>query len=555
MSDRTTGPAGGSIQLSGSQVVFAGAAFLAAFANLAFFRNLAATFGATPAGTWHLISLGLVLLCCLILFLSLLSFRSLLKPALACMFLLSALAAYFMDTYNVVIDRDMMVNVMATDPAESWDLLTPRLLIYFCLLGLLPSLLLLRVRIHPETARQAFRSRLLLASGAALTALALVLTSSAFYSSFVREHKELRYYANPLTPIYAAYRFGRSGAAAGAVEAIGEDAHIPAADIDRELVIMVVGETARADRFSLNGYPRNTNPRLGSEDVISFSNVAACGTSTAISVPCMFAFQGRDEFSAKMSLVTENALDVLAHADVSVLWRDNNSNSKGVADRMTIEDFRSPELNPLCDEECRDEGMLAGLQSYIDRQTSEDILIVLHQMGSHGPAYYKRYPPEFRVFTPTCDTSQLDSCSKSEIGNAYDNTILYTDHFLGEVIDLLRSYDDRFETVMLYASDHGESLGESGIYLHGLPYWMAPDAQTQVPVILWFGENYHDADVDTLVQLRDEPLSHDNIFHTLLGLFEVDSGVYDGTMDLLRRSRDTAAMPRGVNAQASLASK
>jgi lipid A ethanolaminephosphotransferase len=165
-------------------------------------------------------------------------------------------------------------------------------------------------------------------------------------------------------------------------------------------------------------------------------------------------------------------------------------------------------------------------------------------MGSHGPAYFKRYPDEFHVFVPTCDTNQLDDCSESEIGNAYDNTILYTDYFLSQVIELLRRYDDRFETVMLYASDHGESLGESGVYLHGLPYWLAPDAQTRVPVILWFGRNYHDVDVAAMRQLRDEPLSHDNLFHTLLGLFEIDSGVYDGNLDLLQKARDLAGMPR-----------
>jgi lipid A ethanolaminephosphotransferase len=235
---------------------------------------------------------------------------------------------------------------------------------------------------------------------------------------------------------------------------------------------------------------------------------------------------------------------VLQHAGVSILWRDNNTGSKGVALRVPVEDFSTPELNPVCDDECRDVGMLHGLRDYIDGQASGDILIVLHQMGSHGPAYFKRYPREFRAFVPTCDTNQLDSCSEPEIGNTYDNTILYTDHFLGEVIGFLRSYDDRFETVMLYAGDHGESLGEAGLYLHGLPYWLAPDAQTRVPLILWFGKNYHDVDVDAMRQLRDEPLSHDNLCHTLLGLFEIDSEVYDGALDLLQRSRDLAGTPR-----------
>ncbi|HET6591418.1 MAG TPA: phosphoethanolamine--lipid A transferase [Xanthomonadales bacterium] len=529
--------------LSTNQVLLAAALFLTAFANLAFFRNLAAAFAETPWGLLHMLSLAVVLMCATVLLLALVSFRPVLKPVLFTLFGVASLSAYFMDTYNVIIDRDMLVNAMATNPAESGDLLTPRLFLYLGLLGLLPSLVLWRVRIRPARPHQALGSRLLLGGGALVVMLALVLISSAFYAAFVREHKELRYYANPLTPLYSAYKFGKTRLQGRTVEvqAIGEDAEIPATDIDRELVIMVLGETARADRFSLNGYARETNPELARHGVISFTDVSACGTSTAISVPCMFDIYDRDEFSADKTEATENALDVLNHAGVSILWRDNNSDSKGVADRLAFQDFRSPELNPVCDEECRDVGMLSGLSDFIDQQEDGDILIVLHQMGSHGPAYFKRYPQEFRVFAPTCESNQLDSCSESEIANTYDNTILYTDHFLGRAIELLRGYDDRFETVMLYASDHGESLGESGVYLHGLPYWLAPDAQTHVPVILWFGRNYHDVDVDAMRQLADEPLSHDNLFHTLLGLFELDTGVYDGSMDLLQKSRDLAA--------------
>jgi lipid A ethanolaminephosphotransferase len=532
-------------QWSTNQVLLAAALFLAAFTNLAFFRNLATTFADTPWGLLHMLSVGLMLFLATVLLLALFSYRPLLKPALSILFLAAAAAAYFMDTYNVVIDHDMLVNVMATDSAETADLLTPRLFTYLGLLGLLPTLLLWRLRIRPITLRQALGPRLLLVGGSALIMLALVLISSAFYAAFVREHKELRYYANPLTPVYEAYKYAKIRLRSGKVELmpIGEDAQRPGGDIDRELVIMVLGETARADHFSLNGYTRETNPKLAKHDVVSFTDVSACGTSTAISVPCMFAIYSRDEFSSRKSKSTQNVLDVLQHAGVSVLWRDNNSNSKGVADRTRSEDFRSPKLNPVCDVECRDEGMLWNLQDYINRQSSGDILIVLHQMGSHGPAYYKRYPKAFHVFVPTCDTNQLDSCSEAEIVNAYDNTILYTDHFLHKVIELLRRNDDHFETVMLYASDHGESLGESGVYLHGLPYWLAPNAQTRVPVIMWFGRNYHDADMAAMRQLRDAPLSHDNIFHTLLGLFEIDSEVYDSEKDLLQKSRGPAGMP------------
>jgi lipid A ethanolaminephosphotransferase len=292
-----------------------------------------------------------------------------------------------------------------------------------------------------------------------------------------------------------------------------EDAHA-------ELVILVVGETARADHFSLNGYQRNTNPRLSVEaNLISFSNIHSCGTSTAISVPCMFSYSAHDGFDVKSARNTENGLDLLQKAGVNVLWRDNNSDSKGVADRVPFQNFRSAPLNPACDEECRDIGMLDGLQAYIDGK-SGDILIVLHQMGSHGPAYHRRYPAEFEKFTPACQSNELADCTQDEIINAYDNTILYTDYFLSQVIALLKANSPKYEAAMFYVSDHGESLGESGIYLHGMPYSFAPEAQTHVPVIAWIGPS-SDIDYAQSLALRDQANSHDVVFDTLLAVFEV----------------------------------
>ena len=322
---------------------------------------------------------------------------------------------------------------------------------------------------------------------------------------------------------------------------MGPDAKVPPGDHDRELVIMIVGETAHADRWSLNDYGRMTNPLLAREDVINFPNFWACGTSTSVSVPCMFSRLGRGGFKADAAKSEDNALDILHRAGVSILWRDNNSDSKGVAERVTYEDFRSPRMNPVCDEvECRDEGMLHGLQKYIDVQKG-DILIVLHQMGNHGPAYYKRYPKAFERFTPVCRTNDLGSCTSEEINNAYDNAILYTDYVLAKVIELLKANDDRFETAMLYVSDHGESLGEYGVYLHGMPYALAPTAQKHVPALMWLGKHMkHDLRLDGIEERRLRRWSHDNIFATLLGLFEIESDAYDPDKDLFEHATTVA---------------
>jgi len=298
-------------------------------------------------------------------------------------------------------------------------------------------------------------------------------------------------------------------------------------------VIVVVGETARAENFSLNGYQRKTNPLLEKEQVYSFKHFQSCGTSTAISVPCMFSHLDSSHFTVQKGRYQENLLDVLHHAGVNVLWRDNNSDSKDVAVRVDYEDFKTKNSNPVCDTECRDIGMLSGLQDYIDSKSDGDIIILLHQMGNHGPDYYRRYPADFEKFKPACQSDLLENCNEKEIVNAYDNAILYTDYFLSQVISFLKNNSNNFETIMVYVSDHGESLGESGVYLHGLPNFMAPDVQRDVGVIFWIGDNVEDINKKTLAEKTENKYSHDHLFHTILGLFEINSSVYNRNMDIL----------------------
>jgi lipid A ethanolaminephosphotransferase len=252
----------------------------------------------------------------------------------------------------------------------------------------------------------------------------------------------------------------------------------------------------------------------------------SCGTSTAESVPCMFSIFDRANYSYKKGISTENVVDVLNKTnEVSILWRDNNSDSKGVALRVDFEDYRTSQTNTICDDECRDEGMIVGLDKYIEQHKNKNILIVLHQMGNHGPAYYKRYVKEFEKFAPVCKTNQLEACSKEEVSNAYDNAVLYTDYFLSKVINFLKPYSQNFETSMFYISDHGESLGENGLYLHGMPYFIAPDAQKHVASVMWLGNGKKEN--------IEKPYSQDNLFHTLLGFYGVKTSVYKEDMDIL----------------------
>jgi len=524
--------------LSANALIVLVAVYVALFANTALFARAFDAYDGSAEEILFAASLIPFMAAIFILVLSALCHRAGAKPVLIVFLLLSSLIAYFTNRYGAVIDDDMLVNVLETDSGEARDLLSITLFFYVLILGVLPSLFVYRAALNLPNPKAALISRLRLVSVSVTTIAALFFLFSAHYISMFREHKEIWYRANPIHAVYSAGKLVNESVKFAPLPhvIVGAHATIPEWDTHRELVVMVVGETARADHFSLNGYRRDTNPRLRNEKVINFPDVWSCGTSTAQSVPCIFSHYSRAEFDPEKANAADNALDVLKRAGVSILWRDNNSSSKHVADRVDYESFLTSKTNPICDVECRDEGMLSGLQDYIDRHPAGDILIVLHQMGNHGPAYYKRYPPAFEKFTPVCKTNDLGACSREEIVNAYDNAILYTDFFLSKIIELLKQNDHAYETAMLYVSDHGESLGENGLYLHGLPYFLAPDSQRHVPLVMWFGRNFEPQVLSKIQAKRVEQLSHDNIFSTLLGLFEIQTADYDPKMDILDHS-------------------
>jgi lipid A ethanolaminephosphotransferase len=506
--------------------------------NGAFFRHVALVYPLSWGNCAMLASIPIILTALMVLLFTLVSSRYTTKPILIAVLLLSSLTAYFMDNYDIIIDANMIRNILETNFNEATDLLTLRLSGYFLLLGVIPSLIVYRINIGYLPFKTGLMRNLKTVAVALTVIFVLIFAFSRFYTSFFREHKPLRLYSNPSFYLYSAYKYLRltfEHEEKGLLM-IGSDAAIPATDKNRELIILVVGEAARADRFSLNGYGRETNPLLKKEDIINFPDFTSCGTDTAVSVPCMFSSFGRAQYDGKKARHTENLLDVLGRAGVNILWRENNSDSKGVALRAQYDNFKSPAMNPLCEGECRDEGMLAGLQEYIDNRRKGDILIVLHQMGNHGPAYYKRYPDNFEKFTPACKSNQLENCTREEISNAYDNAILYTDYFLSKVIGLLKKNSGHFETAMFYVSDHGESLGENGLYLHGLPYYLAPETQKHVPAIMWFGNSFN-VDKKRLAGRSTQPFSHDNLFHTVMGFMEVRSTIYRPEMDILKGLR------------------
>ncbi|MEZ5796097.1 MAG: sulfatase-like hydrolase/transferase [Paracoccaceae bacterium] len=299
-------------------------------------------------------------------------------------------------------------------------------------------------------------------------------------------------------------------------------------------MVLVVGETGRSQSWSLDGYGRDTNPELARRDIVYFTEATSCGSATATSLPCMISALPQAEYSYEGGLASENLLDVLSHAGVHVEWWDNNTGSKAMAARIPSKFMSKEDDAAACAMgECTDAVFLPGLRHVAETMT-EDTVIVLHQIGSHGPSYWLRYPPEDEVFQPACHSPELTSCSTEEIVNAYDNTIRYTDKFLAGVIDLLAE-SDRVAGAMYYVSDHGESLGENGLYLHGTPMFMAPAEQTSVPMVVWTSEGFRQGmgfDQGCLQARAAQPVSHDNLFSTVLGLMDIQTETREVALDL-----------------------
>ena len=482
--------------------------------------------------------------------------RPLAKPLLAVALVLAALAAYFVWAYGTLVDKVMIRNVFETDALEAGELVNWKLLLFVGVLGVLPALAVLRVPLaRPPWHRE------LLHRGVALgvTIVGIGVVAFFFYqdqASFLRNNRDLRHRLVPVNYLAGVGSYVQEITKRKLpYEAIGADATLgprwqtPTAERPL-LLVLVVGETARAANFSLGGYGRQTNPRLTEvKDLVYFTDVSSCGTSTAISVPCMFSDLGREAFSAEKARARDNLIDIVAKAGLGVEWYGNNTNCKGIC-RAAGEKRAVREQHPqYCKDAvpCTDGAMFEDfwrtLPSYSGRG-----LVVLHQLGSHGPGYHLRYPESFNRFTPVCRSTDFSKCQVSEIVNAYDNTLLYTDHLLAETINRLQSIADRVDSAILYVSDHGESLGENGIFLHAVPYAFAPRVQTHVPMVFWSTPGFAErmaVDQQCLLEQRNQPLSHDNFLHTVLGLLDVSTSVRKPTLDFVRSCRRPVATPAG----------
>lgn len=520
--------------------------------NQAFWHKLFVAAAPQNFGDWHFLAATLVA-AVILLYLALLAIS--LKPVLRVIVLVllpaTAAASYFMNEYGIVIDTNMVRNVFETDTHEARDLFSFKLVGFVGILGVLPAVLFCVI---PWTV-QSFKDEVL--AKVRYAAVAVVVLAVAVFPvwgsvlSLFREHRELKLTLTPFNYISAlsSYWTKRNAKAVTFVAPYGEDAHRSSEDASRprkSIFVVVVGETARWDHFALNGYGKPTNPKLAEiKDLINYPLAYSCGTDTAQSVPCMFSGLGRAKFSNSKAAARENLLDILQRAGVDVIWRENQAGCKGVCARVTTETLtghKVPTFFPST--ENYDDVLVDGLDQRI-ASLKRDTVIVLHMMGSHGPAYWKRYPAQFERFKPTCKVVQFSDCEAADIINAYDNTIVYTDHVLARLIDVLSTADSHgVDAGMLYVSDHGESLGERNMYLHGMPYAIAPEAQIHVPMVTWLSPSLRQAaglDQGCLAEHAARRVSHDNLFHSVLGVMAVRTAVYDSKLDLFAGCRKPAS--------------
>lgn len=506
----------------------------------------------TIGAMWHpsfgsaafLASVLLVVWCVQAMLLLIMPSRPIMRAAASVLFVIASLSSYFTQAYGAVMNTDMLRSALQTDALEVAGLVNVNLLLHVLAFGLLPAVLVWKVSLPTVTWHRQLRQRIYAICGVLVVCAASVLGCSANYAVYLRAHKPIRFTLSPAAVVASATSVAAQPR---------RDEHLPLQDPGgvahrvappqaKPLVLfVVVGETARAANFQLDGYQRATTPELAANDaVVYFRHATSCGTSTAVSVPCMFSHLGRERFDVNAASRYSNVLDSLLDAGFDVEWRDNNSGCKGVCARVSTIDYSNHRDPQLCRHSyCYDEIMLKDLGERL-RTITRDTVIFFHQIGSHGPAYSERYPAAFDRFKPACRANELQHCSPQEVVNAYDNTIAYTDHVLSRQIEMLRAAADAIDGILIYASDHGESLGEQGVYLHGMPYRFAPRVQKEVPMLLWVSDGYaqrEQLNIGCLRQRSKAPVSHDALYHTILGAAETRDRAYDSRLDVLSPCR------------------
>lgn len=493
-----------------------------------------------------LITLPIVIFALMVLVFNLLVWRYVTKPIIVFLIIFSAIVLFASKEYGIIFDHTMLQNFYETDTSESFTYINFSSVSFVIFAGLLPAILFSKIRVEFKNVLTEIKEKLIVTLASLAVIAAVIFPFYQNYAAFMRNNENFKRSIIPTYYLSSLVKFVNLEflATPQPFLVVGADAKQmrPTSLTKQNIVVVVVGETARAMNFAYNGYKRDTNSFTRPFSPISFADMSSCATTTAISVPCMFSYLSQQNYDGNRARNADNVLDIIARAGVETRWIDNNSGCKGVCDRIPSTQIPVGKDNALCDGfYCFDAVLLDELEKELNEESEKDKLVVLHMIGSHGPTYYKRYPSEFRAFVPDCQRSDIQNCSREELVNTYDNTIHYSDYILSEAIKLLNTFNGKANVSLLFVSDHGESLGENGVYLHGIPYSFAPKEQTHIPMLFWMSsefEKYNQIDRTCLQQLAaSETLDHDLIFHSLLGLTHVHTDVYDESLDIFAGCR------------------
>ncbi|SGZ00389.1 phosphoethanolamine transferase [Moritella viscosa] len=495
--------------------------------------------------SWLFVYTAPVLLsCAFIIIFSLFAIPYFAKPFFIFVLVSSAAACYATSKYGVLFDYSMIENVIETNSSEMSSYVNLSSSSYLLFVGIIPAILIAFIRFNTQEPllKRAFKRLILVISAI----LILLLIAACFYKSYASVGRNNSYLNKMIVPahIFNSVKYLKKEVFTEklAYKAQGTDAVLPAAVNGKPtLMVLIVGETARSMNIGYNGYTRNTNPYTQNMGIISFQDVSSCGTATAHSLPCMFSNLNRNNYDKNRANSQDNVLDVLTHAGIDTLWKDNDGGDKSVAKNIKKITIDASQYADVCNgSTCYDEAMLKSFDDEIANM-KENKLIAMHMIGSHSPTYWLRYPQQKELFTPSCNQSDIENCSDEKIVNVYDNTIAYTDYVIAETIKKLQRYSADYNVALMYISDHGESLGEKGLYLHGTPYSFAPEEQTQVPFFMWLPQQYADAKGINkrclMEKAKTETFSHDNLFHTLLGFYGVESNVINPRLDITASCR------------------
>ena len=438
--------------------------------------------------------------------------------------LINAAALYYINTFQIVLDQTMIGNIFNTRASEASELLVSgTLYIYILMFGVIPSFIVFRTRIAQlNRLRISINLVIVLVAG-----MALILINASGWLWISKHRNMLNGKILPWSYVINTARYTAVKLKSKAQPILLPDGVF--SDKEKTVVVLVIGESARAGNFSLYGYEKDTNPYMEADGVLVFNKTNSCATYTTASIACILS-HGKDKDRY------ENLPSYLTRLGADVIWRTNNW---GESDINVAEYKKESDLIKDCKPgTCGlDENMLTGLQQRIQSSNKQKILVVLHTKGSHGPSYYSRYSPNLEKFTPVCRHEEVSKCTQEELINAYDNTIVYTDYLLHKTINILKGMNNTL-SMMIYISDHGESLGEDGMYLHGVPYMFAPDYQKDVPFIIWRSNELiaHQGIKNQNIN-QSGHFSQANIFHTIMGAFGVKTEIYDSDLDVLHSNQ------------------